>query len=237
MQSHVVQQDILVGLQKANTIEDVGLVLRDIQEMFGFLWYYVLDTSRMAEKAPVSLIYPSNIAASFFRELEEFLTDYVSIFENSADTFCPTRCDLANALSLEKITQEAAEVFSASGMIRGATFPALGISGAPRIIGFSGRRAHLDIDEIEELNVLTYHVHARLTAIWRNRPAGRQTLSGLEKQVLALASDSESFETIATTMKLSSITISYLIESICQKMEVATIEHAVAVSLRRRLMV
>lgn len=236
MHRHTVHQDLLVGLQKANTVKDVGLILAEIQKMFGFLWYYVLDTSRLAEKVPVSLLFPSNIGASFFRELEEYLTDYVSIFENATDMLYPSRCDVDDAVLKGKITKEAADVFSASRMLRGATFPALGISGVPRIIGFSGTRSHLEIEEIEELNVITSHVHTRLTAVGRNFAGSRQALSGLEQQVISLASDSENVETIATRMKLSSITISYLIESICQKMEVATIEHAVAVTMRRRMM-
>ncbi|NTF07376.1 LuxR C-terminal-related transcriptional regulator [Agrobacterium rubi] len=216
-------------------MEEVGCVLAEIQRLFDFRCYYVLDTSRLEEKEPISFLFPSNIAASLFYELDECLAYYASIFIQSPGSLGPELWDMAEIESHDCITPDAAAVFRGARMVRGATFPALGISGAPRLIGFAGDRPHLDVDDIERLNVLMFHAHARLTTLVGNGAQKRQPLSMLEKQVMSLAMEGHSFESIGTTMALTSRTINYLVEAICRKMEVETIEHAVAVTLRRRM--
>lgn len=212
------------------------MVLAEIQRLFDFRCYFVLDMSRLAEEEPISFLFPSNISASLFQKLDECLTDFATqLFMHSPGTLGPVRWDLDETEAQGYVAPDAAELFRASNMTMGASFPALGISGSPRLIGFSGSRQHLDIDEVEQLNVLMFHAHARLTTIGRSQTGKREPLSGLEREVLFLAAEGESFETISTHVALSSRTINYLVDSICSKMEVATIEHAVAVTLRRRL--
>ncbi|XUY28015.1 helix-turn-helix transcriptional regulator [Agrobacterium sp. rho-8.1] len=209
-------------------------MLADVQQLFDFLCYYVLDTSRLLEKEPISFLFPSNIAASLFHKADECIAHYASIFIQSPGSLGPERWDLSEMETGNCITPEAAASFRAGCLVRGAMFPALGISGAPRLIGFAGDRPHLNLDETEKLNVLMIHAHARLTTITGNQAQERQPLSGLEKQVMSLALEGHGFETIAATMALTSRTINYLAKAICRKMEVESIEHAVAVTLRRR---
>lgn len=236
MQRRNISQDLLIRLQKTHTVDDVGVVLGEIQRLFGFKCYFVLDMSRLAEEEPISFLFPSNISASLFQELDECLTDFATqFFMHSPGTLGPVGWDLGDMEAQGHIAPDAAALFRTSSMTMGASFPALGISGSPRLIGFSGNRPPLDINEVERLNVLMFHAHARLTSIGRSQIEKREPLSGLEQQVLFLAVEGESFEMIATRVALSSRTINYLVDSICRKMDVETIEHAVAVRLRRRL--
>ncbi len=216
-------------------MEEIGLILAEIQQLFDFRCYYVLDTSRLEEKEPIAFVFPSNIAASLFYDLDECLEHYASIFIQSPGSLGPKLWDLAEAEADNYVSPAAAALFRQAGMVRGVTFSALGISGAPRLIGFAGDRPQLGVDDVEKLNLLMFYAHARLTSIVGSQAEKRQPLSGLEKQVLSLALDGDSFETIAKKMALTSRTINYLVKAICRKMEVESIEHAVAVTLRRRM--
>lgn len=214
----------------------MGVVLSDVQAHFGFRGYYVLDMSRLEEAEPVSALFPFNIDASLLFLLEEGLSGFASrLLMQKPGTLGPMRWDLDELEEQCVVEGEVVKAFRAHGHIRGVSFPALGISGAPRLIGFSGDRSHLDVDEVERLNVFMVHAHEQLAAIGHARAEVLQPLTDLERQVLFLSAEGEILETIGAKVALSSRTIKYIMDSICRKMEVANIEHAVAVSLRRRL--
>ncbi len=236
MQRLKIHEDLLIRLQKTDTVEEVGLMLTEIQQLFGFQYYCVFDTSRLDEGEPISFLFPSNVPAAVSCKIEERLTNFVAqLSQHLPGTLGAMPWNIIQKQAIGEITAETAEMFRASGITMGISFPALGISSWPRLIGFLGDRACLDIDEIEQLNVLVFHLHVRLGIIGHAKNQERQPLSGLEKQVLFLALDGDGFDVIAEKIGLSSITISYLVSSICSKMEVATFEHAVAVTLRRGL--
>ncbi|QCI97906.1 helix-turn-helix transcriptional regulator [Agrobacterium larrymoorei] len=194
--------------------------------------------ARLAEPEPIAFLYPSNIPAALFQNLDECLTDVATqLFMQPPGNFGPVRWDLEETVAAGNVGDDLAERLRAYGNIMGASFPAIGSSGSPRLIGFSGRRAHLELEEIEKLNLLMIHMHERLNIIGRMQGGQREPLSDLERQVLFLTADGESFETISARMSLSPRTIQYLVDSICRKMEVATMEHAVAIALRRSLIV
>lgn len=223
-------------MRKADTMDDVALLLSEVQQMFGFRYYYVFETSRLEEKEPIALLFPSNIPAFMFYKIDERMAAYAArLSTHLPGTLGPMRWDLADMEARSAIEPDAAEIYRAAGFTMAINFPALGVSSLPRLIGFAGGRPHPDVDEVEQLSMLMFHMHIRLTMIGRARTEKRQPLSDLERQVLCLAADGESFETISANVALSSITIGYLMESICRKMEVATFDHAVAVTLRRGL--
>lgn len=231
-----IYQDLLISLRQAKTIEEVGVVLAEIQAMSGFRYYYVFDTSRVEEEEPISFLFPSNIPAELFYKVEDRLATFVfRLSSHLPGALGPMPWEMAETEADGDIAPDAASMFRAAGVARAISFPALGISGAPRIIGFAGNRAPLDEGEITRLSQLMFQVHVRLGVIERAKTEKRRPLSGLERQVLFLAVEGESFDTIAEKLALSSITIGYLISSICGKMEVETFEHAVAVTLRRGL--
>lgn len=214
----------------------MGVVLSDIQVHFGFRCYFVLDTSRLEEAEPVSALFPFNIEAALLFMLEEGLSGFASrLLMQKPGTIGPMRWDLDELEGQCIVEEEVVKAFRANSHIRGVSFPALGISGAPRLIGFSGDRPHLDVDEVERLNVFMVHAHEQIAVIGHSRTEALRPLTDLERQVLFLAADGEILETIGARVALSSRTIKYIMDSICRKMEVANIEHAVAVSLRRRL--
>lgn len=211
-------------------------MLAEIQALFGFRCYYVLDMSRLVEEEPISSLFPFNIASSLVYKLDEGLTGFAShLFTHSPETLGPLQWQLTELEASGCTTPAMSKSFRTFELVMGADFPALGMFGAPRIIGFAGSRPRLDVDELESLSVLMFQTHARLTVIGHARTERKAPLTSLERQILNLASDGESFETISAHMELSSRTINYLVDSICNKMEVATVEHAVALTLRRRL--
>lgn len=231
-----IYQELINRIQRIATLEEAGAVLSDIQSSFVFSSYFVLDMSRLVEPEPISFLYPSNVPAALFHNLDERLPDVaMQLFMQPPGNFGPVRWDLGETIAAGDIGEDAAELFRSYGMTMGASFPALGISGSLRLIGFSGGRAHLELEEIEKLNLLMIHMHERLNIIGRMQGGQREPLSDLERQVLFLTADGESFEIISARMSLSPRTIQYLVDSICRKMEVATMEHAVAIALRRSL--
>ncbi len=231
-----IYQDLINRLQRINTLDEAGGVLADIQSLFGFRTYFVLDLARLAEPEPISFLYPSNIPAALFQNLDECLTDVATqLFMQSPGNFGPVRWDLEETVAAGKVSNDLADRLRAYGVTMGASFPAIASSGSPRLIGFSGRRAHLELEEIEKLNLLMIHTHERLNIIGRTAAGQREALSDLERKVLFFSAEGESFENISAKMSLSPRTIQYLVDSVCRKMEVATLEHAVAVALRRSL--
>lgn len=194
--------------------------------------------ARLNEREPISFLYPSNIAAALFTKCDECLTDFgTQLFMQSPGTFGPIRWDLEESLSQGFVTQEAADFFRLHDMTMGMSFPTLGSGGSPRLIGFSGGRAHLSQEEIDTLHLLMIHMHERLNILARTRGGEHEPLSEMEKQCLFMAADGDGFEAISKRMSLSRRTIQFLVDAICRKMEVATMEHAVAIALRRRLIV
>ncbi|MGV1752685.1 helix-turn-helix transcriptional regulator [Agrobacterium sp. CG674] len=192
--------------------------------------------SRLVAEEPISSLFPFNIASSIVYKLDEGLTDFAShLFTHSPDTLGPFQWQLDELEAMGCAPPAMLKSFRGFDLSMGADFPALGMFGAPRIIGFAGARPALDVDELESLSVLMFQLHARLTVIGNARTEKKAPLTSLEREILSLASDGESFETISAHMELSSRTINYLVDSICKKMEVATVEHAVALTLRRRL--
>lgn len=231
-----IYDDLLIRLQNNKTLDEVGDTLAEIQGIFGFRCYYVLDMSRLVEEEPISSLFPFNIASSLVYKLDEGLIEFAShLFTHSPETLGPIQWELSELEATGCVPPAVMKSFRAFDLIRGADFPALGMFGAPRIIGFAGDRPPLDVDELESLSVLMFQLHARLSVIGNARTEKKAPLTSLEREILSLASDGESFETISTHMELSSRTINYLVDSICKKMEVATVEHAVALTLRRRL--
>jgi DNA-binding CsgD family transcriptional regulator len=212
------------------------VVLSDIQASFGFRCYYVLDMSRLEEAEPVSALFPFNIDASLIFMLEEGLSGFATrLLMQKPGTLGPLRWDMEELEEQCVLATAVVAAFRAHSHIRGVSFPALGISGAPRLIGFAGDRPHLDVDEVERLNVFMVHAHEQLALIGHARTEALQPLTDLERQILLMAAEGESLEAIGAEVALSSRTIKYIMDSISRKMEVANIEHAVAVSLRRRL--
>lgn len=223
-------------MRSAKTLDDMGVVLSDVQAQFGFRCYYVLDLSRLEQTEPVSALFPFNIEASLLFMLEEGLSGFASrLLMQKPGTLGPVRWDMDELVAECMIEDEVVTAFRAHSHIRGVSFPALGISGAPRLIGFGGDRPPLDVEEVERLNVLMVHAHEQLALIGHARTEVLRPLTDLERQVLFLAAEGEILETIGARVALSSRTIKYIMDSICRKMEVENIEHAVAVSLRRRL--
>lgn len=192
--------------------------------------------SRLVEEEPISSLFPFNIASSLVYKVDEGLTDFASqLFTHSPETLGPVQWRLTELEATGCAPPAMFKSFRSFDLTMGANFPALGMFGAPRIIGFAGDRSPLDVVELESLSVLMFQLHARLTVIGNARTEKKAPLTSLEREILSLASDGESFETISKHMELSSRTINYLVDSICKKMEVATVEHAVALTLRRRL--
>ncbi len=236
MQRYDINQNLLIRMQKADTMDDVALLLTEVQQMFGFRYYCVFETARLDEEEPISFLFPSNVPADLFYKIDERMAAFAArLSTHLPGTLGPMPWDLAEVEARGEIEPETAAFYRAAGFIMAITFPALGVSSLPRLIGFAGDRPHLEEDEVERLSMLMFHMHIRLTMIGRARTEKRQPLSGLEKEILFLAADGESFEAISAKVALSSITMSYLMESICRKMEVSTFEHAVAVTLRRGL--
>jgi DNA-binding CsgD family transcriptional regulator len=231
-----ISNDLLIRLQNTHTLDDVGAVLGDIQKLYGFLCYYVLDMSRLNGKEPVSLVFPSNVSTSLIKDLEEGLSEFVSRhFMQVPEILGPRQWDLAELEADGTVLPHIAAPFHASRLVRGVGFLAFDMSGAPRMICFSGDRPYLTLEEGEQLSVLMEQTHAQLTIIGQVRREQKEPLTCLERQILFLSVNGESFDRITAQVGLSSRTITYLIDSICTKMEVSTIEHAVAVTLRRKL--
>ncbi len=236
MQRYEINQELLIRMQKADTMDDVALLLTEIQNMFGFRYYCVFETARVEEEEPISFLFPSNMPVDLFYKIDERVAAFAErLFKHLPGTLGPTPWDLSEDEACGEIDPDHAAFYRSVGFTMGISFSALGASSLPRLIGFAGDRPHPDVDEVERMSMLMFHMHMRLTAIGRARTEKRQPLSGLEKQILFLAAEGESFEIIAAEVALSSITIGYLMESICRKMEVSTFEHAVAVTLRRGL--
>ncbi len=231
-----ISNDLLIRLQNTQTLDDVGAVLGDIQKLFGFRCYYLLDMARLNEKEPVSLVFPTNVSASLMKDLEEGLSEFASRhFGHVPETLGMKQWDLMELEAEGAVLKHIAAQFHAARLVRGADFLTFDISGAPRMICFSGDRPYLTSEEGERLSALMDQAHAQLTIIGQARREQKQPLTCLERQILFLSVNGESFDRISAQVALSSRTITYLIDSICAKMEVSTIEHAVAVTLRRKL--
>lgn len=227
------REDIILRISKATTLATAASIIADVQCIFGFRGYFVFDASRSSDYPLGKLLDPSNLPASLIDQIDSVVGDYAAeLFADCAGAFSPVPWDLERSQSEGRLSNCVSDMLRESRLTMGINFPALGISGKPRIVGFVGDRQSLTDAEIDQLNFLMIQMHARLSVIARDMDAEQCPLTPLERNILFSAAEGQDLSSIAVELHLSVRTVQYLTASICRKMQVVSMEHAVAVALR-----
>lgn len=230
--------EIVVRLARATTLDAASLILADVQYLFGFRAYFVFDVLEGEHVPLAEALYLSNIPASLLSQLEAATVCYTKeLFPLSSRLFTPVNWVIEDYLGQGNINLRMIELLNEAELGMGVSFPAFGGAGRAQIIGFSGSRGTLTDTEMEQLNFLMIQMHARLSLIGRGGEEEGCTLTPLERQSLTLAAEGAGIAAVAAEVGLSTRTVQYLLASVCRKMRVASIEHAVALALRRGLIV
>ncbi|MGF0538418.1 autoinducer binding domain-containing protein [Agrobacterium sp. ES01] len=230
------RNEIVAGVQAAETLKDIGELIVTIRDRFGFS-YYKVYCSYPVEHMPLReqlLIY-------------SFPESFMDHFEAIGRRIClPSAAfDLSKSLSYQWGVAEFAEGLDPSQhaimsdllvrfkINRGAYLAMNGLKGTERIIGFYGDRERLSEEEMEELSFLSIQVIHRLREFDKRAGLAGSGLSDLEIRCLELASAGGDSELLARELSLSIRTIRYLVSGLCGKLGVERLEQAVAEALRR----
>lgn len=228
------EQDIVVRIGRAASNRDISDVVADIAASLGFQHWFVRSIpvggqSPGPENVAISNMRP-DVAASLDRV---FGHRDIGLMSRIRGLFSPSSWHISSLDRTASAENEAIwTVLHDAGMDYGVCFPALDIAGGGRVICFSGVRDPLSDDDIEGLDYLVFQIHGRISSL--NRPSGdiALQLSEIEIHYLSLLAAGSSYDTISEAMGISTRTVQQLNISICRKMNVGSMEHAVAVALR-----
>lgn len=227
------RDDIILRISRATTIALAATIIADVQCIFGFRGYFVFDPSGNSDDPLGKLLDPSNLPDSLIEQIDSAVEDYAGdLFADCAGAFSPVPWDLGRSQDEGRLNNRVSDILREAQLTMGVNFPALGITGKPRIIGFVGTRDALADAEIDQLNFLMIQMHARLNVIGRDAEFEACPLTPLERSILLTATEGHDATSIAQELRLSARSVQYLTVSICKKLQVASMEHAVAVALR-----
>lgn len=226
--------DIVARIDKASSREDVASVLAEIAALYGFRNWFVRDIPVGDRPVVHGGVYISNVDRSVTANLDRvFGHRDIGLLGRLKGPFSPATWHIKD---LDRTASAANEsiwnVLHDSGMDYGICFPALDVAGHSRVICFTGVREPLPESEIEQLDYMVIQIHGRVSAIGRTPDEFAPQLATLEVECLSLAAAGHDIDTIARKMELSVRTVQHLSVSACRKLDVSSIEHAVAVALR-----
>lgn len=231
---------LLVRLRQTEHYDDADKVLRQIADRCRFSDYCVYTLPSDAETSLAACVSLTNTHATFFDGYDRLrIASRFPVFCNLIGVFQPLQwclADIATGVD-QDIRQELVDYLSEFGFERGIHLPLAAIAGPRRIVSFSGRREALVASEIETLNYLVVQIVARLIAIEQRMRLRQVELTPMEHDCLVKAAGGLEAVKISREMGLSTRTVQYLQASVCLKLSVLSMDHAVAEALRLGIVV
>lgn len=230
------RQIIVATIQKAETLDDIGLSMTAIQDYLGFSHYKIYAASPDFSTPLGAQLLLHNYPNAF---IDDF--DALGIRVSPPAEFFDTSKALTTQWTAEQIVaeldpcqQEALrDLMRRHGIGRGVYFAMHVLDGTSRVLGFYGTRPELAEDELEELGLLGIQVIHRVRELERRESCSKVSISELEARCLELASAGLDSAEIARRLSLSVRTVLYLTNSLCRKLGVETLQQAVVAALKR----
>jgi Response regulator containing a CheY-like receiver domain and an HTH DNA-binding domain len=226
---------IIACIQAAESLADIGEALSLVQQRLGFSHYKLFVARPPASGSLRDQLLLHNYPQDFFDRL--YSTGIR--FQSPCDMFKPTEnrtftwmIDQIDAVYEEPGRSLLRQILVDYGLLTGAYFSLHAVEGPDRILAFHGERQLLSPAELEDFSLLAFQLLHRVYTI-EKRQGLTEGVSELDRTCLSLAASGLDSAAIAQRMGFSTRTVHYLITSICQKLGVATLEHAVTEALRR----
>jgi len=233
------RRSVLVGeIEQAETLEAVHGILLDVQSAFGFASYTIFNIPSEDECSLAACAFLTSTPHDFFERY-----DAISGLPRNPVLARMRGASRPVQLQIDDIGTELPPELQAGfrrfltdyGVTTTILFPMPVSSGPRRLAGFAGTRGQLSEPDIEALHVLVIQIMARIALLEQQRQWSPLGLTALERDCLTKSARGLEAVEIAADMGLSSRTVQYLTASLCRKLEVASIEHAVAKALRLQL--
>lgn len=225
----------LTELNEAQTLEALKPVVSNIGRVFGFRFHKIY-------KAPIPRV-DSLRALILFSDLPDSFLSAFDLIGYSADEMEQMRALGETQLSqwtLEHLLEDGhsdrdrrlAQLVDEIGIGRGVYVNIAPVDGPARILSFLGRKAPLTDREAEYLTVVSIHILHRVNGIQKRHDWEHAGLTSLERESLALAAQGHEAQEIGRRLGLSGRTVLYITSSICTKLEVSSLDEAVAEAIR-----
>lgn len=225
----------MTHLQQAGTLDEVAAAVSQISNHFHFAYYKLYLAPMPGNCRLVQLTQASNMPPSFLEEFDAIGYSY----EDLAVLRPGNRPQLARWRIDEILSNGPPEKHEMLvGLLRrhdidmGAFVTAEPAYGPARILSFLGAREALSPKDGERLTIEALQVLERVDALDRRRRWDKAGLTELELECLELGAQGLGAYEIGRRLGLSGRTVLYLSDSICSKLGVSNIEHAVADALR-----
>jgi DNA-binding CsgD family transcriptional regulator len=232
-------RSILVAeIERAETLEAIDDILLDVQQLFGFVSYTIFNIPTEDECSLAACAFLTSTPHDFFERYDAISgLPRNPVLARLRGAFRPVQLqidDIGSDLPPE-LRAEFRRFLTEYGVVTSILFPMPATSGPRRLAGFAGTRGPLSETEVEELHFLVIQIMARIAVLEQKREWSPLALTALERECLTKSARGLEAVEIAADMGLSSRTVQYLTASLCRKLEVASIEHAVAKALRLKL--
>jgi DNA-binding CsgD family transcriptional regulator len=229
---------LLVAVEQAATLEAIHEILVQVQDLFGFGSYTVFNIPNENERSLAACAFLTSTPNHYFERYDAIGNlPKTPVLSQLRDVFRPLQISIDDVIqSLPPETRADMQAFFREyGISRAILIPIIAASGPRRVARFAGTRARLAEAEVEELHFLVIQIMGRISALEQQRSWSPRGLTALERECLTKSARGLEAVEIAADMGLSSRTVQYLTASLCGKLEVTSIEHAVAKALGLRL--
>lgn len=229
---------LVAAVEQATTLEAIHQILVEVQDLFGFVCYTIFNIPHEEERSLAACALLTSTPNHCFEDYDAIHDLPKSpVLVHLRHAFRPVQLtvdDFGSDLR-PKVRAEVQRFLSVYGIQQTILIPIIAASGPRRVAAFGGTRGPLIETEIEELHFLVIQIMGRISALEQQRSWSPRGLTALERECLTKSARGLEAVEIAADMGLSSRTVQYLTASLCRKLDVVTIEHAVAKALGLQL--
>lgn len=227
---------IVARIQAAEALTDIGEVMSLIQERLGFSYYKLFVGRPPSSTCAVDQLLLYNHPDALFERLSATgirIRSPEDLFKRVENRTFIWTIDLLDDAYEDPQLGTMREILVEYGILTGAYFSLHAVEGPNRMLALQGDRPPLSPAELEDFSLLAFHLLHRVCTIEKRQGQWTTGISALDMTCLSLAASGLDSAAIAQKMGFSTRTVHYLITSICQKLGVGTLEHAVTEALRR----
>lgn len=227
---------IVARIQAAEALTDIGEVMALIQERLGFTYYKLFVGRPPPSTRVVDQLLLYNHPDSLFERLSATgirIRSPEDLFKRAEHRTFTWTIDLLDEAYEGPQLNTMREILVEYGVLTGVYFSLHAVEGPNRMLALQGDRPPLSQAELEDFSLLAFQLLHRVYTLEKRQGEWTTGVSALDMTCLSLAASGLDSAAIAQKMGFSTRTVHYLITSICQKLGVGTLEHAVTEALRR----
>ncbi|MBR0555283.1 autoinducer binding domain-containing protein [Ciceribacter sp. L1K23] len=227
---------IVARIHAAETLTGIGEALSLIQVRLGFSFYKIFVSQPEPGASFREQLLLNNFPDEFFTRLEQtgvrVPTPEELFHSGESRTFVWTR-DFVERAYQEPERCRVLELLDDYQLHLGVYFSLHAVEGPNRIVAFYGNREPLSASELDDFSLLSFQLLHRVYTLEKRGGGWPAGVSALDMECLTLAASGLDSSAIAQKMGFSARTVNYLVSSVCSKLGVDTLEHAVTEALRR----